>query len=74
MSPRARALLAREVPSRRGAAVIGLLFLAGAVIAVAVGNILPAAFLAAGVALILIAYLATYGATWRPREDEERPG
>ena len=73
MSPRAKAMLAREVPSRRGAAVIGLLFLAGAVVFLATGNVLPAAFFAAGVALVLTAYLATYGATWCGRDDEERP-
>ena len=74
MPPRARAWLAREVPSRPGAAMAGLLFLAGAAISLATGGVLPAAIFGAGAAFILVAYLATYGGARLRRGDEERLG
>ena len=74
MPRRPRSWLARQVPSARGAAAVTLLFLAGAVISAVAGGALPAAFFAGSTAFVLTAYLATYGAAWPPREDEERLG
>ncbi|MDX6555971.1 MAG: hypothetical protein QOD86_2166 [Miltoncostaeaceae bacterium] len=72
MPSRPRAWLAREAGSPRRAAIIGLVFLAAALVAALAGNLLSAAISGVGAVLMLVAYLATYGVT-RSSRERSRP-
>jgi hypothetical protein len=73
MPRRARSWLAEQVPSAPGAAVVAVLFLAGALTSMIAGGVLPAALFSAGAVFVLVAYLATYGTALPSRERRERP-
>jgi hypothetical protein len=75
MSPRWRRWLGLEVKAPRRGVILGAMLLVVAVVSALVGNVLSAAICGAGVVLILVLYLFTYGParpspTVRSRRDE----